>query len=73
MPYARRHAFLPFVDVAAASADAADPFIAPSAAAGLAYTFSFLDERLEGFVHGALPFTGEGDPAYAGLGLDGSF
>lgn len=73
MPYARRHAFLPFVDVATASADAADPFVAPSAAAGLAYTFSFLDERLEGFVHGALPFTGEGDPAYAGLGLDGSF
>lgn len=73
MPYARRHAFLPFVDVATVSDDADDPVASAHAAAGLAYTFSFLDERLEGFVHGALPFEGEGDPAYAGLGLDGSF
>ncbi len=73
MPYARRHAFLPFLDIATVAADADDPLASPHAAAGLAYAFSFLDERLEGFVHGALPFAGAGDPAYAGLGLDGSF
>ncbi len=73
MPYARRHALVPFFDAAALGDRGTDPLDALFAAPGLTYVYSFFDERLEGYLRVAFPLRTDVDLEYIGFGMDGSF
>lgn len=74
MPYARRHALIPFFD----AATLADPGVAAVfdelyMAPGLTYAYSFFDERLEGYLRVAFPLRTDVELEYLAFGLGGSF
>ncbi len=73
MPYARRHAIAPFFDVASIADEGDGLLDGKHVATGVTYHFSFMEERLEGFVYGVYPFNDEADREFLGLGVDGSF
>lgn len=74
MPYARRHALIPFFDAATLSDEGItevfdEVFMAP----GVAYAYSFFDEKLEGFLRVAFPLRTDVELEYLAFGLGGSF
>lgn len=73
MPYARRHALVPFVDGAALGDRGVPLFDELFGAPGLTYVYSFFDERLEGYLRVAFPLRTDVDLEYVGFGMDGSF
>ncbi len=73
MPYARRHAVSPFIDGATLADDGDDSLSNGRVASGVAYRFSFFDERLEGYVYGVYPLVDDPAAEYFGFAVDGSF
>lgn len=73
MPYARRHALVPFFDAAALGDRGVEALDALFGAPGLTYGYSFFDERLEGYLRVAFPLRTDVDLEYIGFGMDGSF
>jgi len=69
----RRNALSPFVNAAGAGAVGDAPWHGARAAAGLRYDLSLLDERIEGYIHGAYPFGDDTYAEYYAVGLGGSF
>lgn len=74
MPYARRHALIPFFDAATlAEPGVAEVFDELFMAPGLTYAYSFFDERLEGYLRVAFPLRTDVELEYLAFGLGGSF
>lgn len=81
MPYARRHALIPFFDGASLS-DTTTSVLQDAIkgvftefyyAPGLTYAYSFFDERLEGFLQVAFPMRTDVGLEYVAFGMNGSF
>lgn len=73
IPFGARNALSPFVDVASAGDEGDLPFADPFPSVGLAISFSFFEEKLEGVVWGAYPLRDSGDAEYVGGSIGGSF
>ncbi len=69
----RRNAIAPFFDAATVIGEGDDPLERVHASAGGIYYFSFISERLEGFVYGAFPFRTGTVWEVFGAGIGGNF